>query len=289
MKSCRTRARRPCAPPMVARAFAPAKINLALHVTGRRTDGYHLMDSLVVFADVGDTVSAAPADDWSLTIEGPFAAGLSLSDNLCLDAARLTDAPPARLTLTKRLPVASGIGGGSADAAATLRALHEMDARPIPEDTLTLGADVPVCLAGRPARMRGIGELLSPVPPLPPAHLCLVNPRVPVSSPQVFGSLLSRQNAPLPDPVPWSDLDAFVGWLTDTRNDLEPAARKIAPEIDTVLAALANSSGCHLARMSGSGATCFGLYATATEAKAAADALRAAGPDWWIASAVIRD
>ena len=265
---------------------APAKINLALHVTGRRADGYHLIDSLVVFAALGDRIAAEPARDWSLTVTGPFAQGLEGPKNLCLRAARLTGGAPAALTLDKRLPVASGIGGGSADAAATLRALHALDGRALP-DPLPLGADVPVCLHGRPARMQGIGERLSSLPPLPPLHLCLANPGVPVSTPDTFRALTSPDNAPLP-PLPEMPDAAAVGrWLATARNDLEPPARALHPAIGTVLAALADTDGCLVARMSGSGATCFGLYATAAEAGSAAAALSGGHPGWWVASAPV--
>ncbi|QFU09795.1 4-diphosphocytidyl-2-C-methyl-D-erythritol kinase [Rhodobacteraceae bacterium THAF1] len=273
---------------MAAEAFAPAKINLALHVIGRRDDGYHLMESIVVFADVGDWVKIHAAPDWSLNINGPFAHGLSTTDNLCLSAARLTAGPPAALTLTKNLPVASGIGGGSADAAATLHALRAMDGRALPVDVLHLGADVPVCLAGKPALMKGIGEHLSPLPPLPEAHLCLVNPGIAVSTPQVFAALDSRDNPALPAVTDWPDLPAFTDWLLGTRNDLERPACAIAPVIGTVLDRIADTVGCRLARMSGSGATCFGLYATAENAKSAAEKIKSDYSDWWVTAAAIR-
>ena len=163
---------------MAAEAFAPAKINLALHVTGKRSDGYHLIDSLVVFAAVGDKVTAEPSRDgnWHLAINGPFALGLNPDpSNLVIKAGKLSGDPPALFTLTKRLPIAAGIGGGSSDAAAALRALSDMDGRPIPQDVVSLGADVPVCLRAEPARMRGIGEDLSPVPPMPKVYLVLVD------------------------------------------------------------------------------------------------------------------
>ncbi|WP_375260987.1 4-(cytidine 5'-diphospho)-2-C-methyl-D-erythritol kinase [Palleronia sp.] len=269
---------------MAAEAFAPAKVNLALHVTGQRADGYHLLDSIVVFADVGDTAAAeAGADDWQLTIDGPFAHGLDPdAPNLVTRAARLTEGPPAHLTLTKRLPIAAGLGGGSADAAATLQALHALDGRKIPNDVLSLGADLPVCLAGQPARMRGIGEDLSALPDLPPAWLVLVNAGRHVSTGGVYAALTVKDNAPLPEPVKWSDAPALANWLAGTRNDLEEPARALEPAIGVSLAQIGATEGCLLARMSGSGATCFGLYETAPEASAAADAIRAAQPDWWV-------
>lgn len=271
---------------MTAEAFAPAKVNLCLHVTGRRADGYHLLDSLVVFADAGDTVAARPAESWSLTVDGPFAAGLSGDDNLVLRAARMTAGPAAALRLTKRLPVASGIGGGSADAAATFRALAAMDGRPVPPGTEALGADVPVCLAGRPTRMSGIGERLISVPDLPAAHLVLVNPGRPLSTPNVFTALTCTDNGPLPALRVWRDTADLAAWLATTRNDLEAPARMLEPAVGAALSRIAATPGCLLARMSGSGATCFGLYASAPEARAAAAAL--AHPGWWVTDAAIR-
>ena len=246
---------------------APAKLNLALHVTGRRADGYHLLDSLVCFADIGDRVTLTPGP-LSLTIDGPFAAGLAAeADNLCLRAARLAGGQAA-LHLHKTLPVASGIGGGSADAAAVLRGLARMG-HPLPERAERLGADVPVCLMGLPARMQGIGERLTPLPALPPLHLVLVNPGLAVPTPAIFAQLDRRDGAPLP-PIPaFLDAPALIGWLQGMRNDLQPPAIALAPVIAEVLQAL-DAQGAQLARMSGSGATCFGLFPDAPRAAAAA-------------------
>lgn len=254
---------------------ARAKLNLTLHVTGRRADGYHLLDSLVVFAEVGDRVRLAPGP-LSLTIDGPFAAGLSTQDNLCLRAARLSGGEAA-MRLTKNLPLASGIGGGSADAAAVLRGLARMG-HPLPAQPERLGADVPVCLAGRAARMRGVGEVLDPVPPVPPLPVVLVNPGIEVATPAVFAALESRDNPPLAAPA-WTDADGLIAFARAHRNDLEPPARQIAPVIGEVLAALA-ATGARLARMSGSGATCFGLYDTPAQAEAAVARLTRSG--WWV-------
>lgn len=270
--------------------FAPAKVNLALHVTGRRADGYHLLDSLVVFAGIGDRVRAAPAEGLSLRIEGPGAAGIPAgADNLVLRAARTMQAGASprgsALVLDKHLPPASGVGGGSADAAATLRALAQLWGRPLPDPAavLALGADVPVCLAGQAARMAGIGERLERCPPLPPVWLVLANPRVETPTAAVFSALATRDNPPLPATLPaWPDAAALAGWLATQRNDLEAPARALFPVIDAVLDALAAQPGCLLARMSGSGATCFGLFAGAEAAEAAARALAAARPGWWV-------
>ena len=273
---------------MAVTDFAPAKVNLTLHVTGQRADGYHLLDSLVVFAGVGDSVTVAAAPALSLAITGPMGAMLPVTDdNLVLRAARAMGAT-AQITLHKVLPVSSGIGGGSADAAACLRALARLtgQALPGPDQVLALGADVPVCLAGTPARMTGIGEGLGPVPPLPAAWLVLVNPGVAVSTPAIFRALARRDNAPMPASLPrlktTADLAAFVAMQ---RNDLESPAIALQPVIAQVKTALTAQPGCMLARMSGSGATCFGLFADPLSANAAARALQAAQPGWWVADA----
>lgn len=269
--------------------FAPAKINLTLHVTGRRSDGYHLLDSLVAFADVGDRVRAAPQAGLSLTLTGPESAGLAADDdNLVLRAARLLGILDARLTLDKVLPVASGIGGGSADAAATLRVLARQTGRDLPSAaaTLALGADVPVCLHPQPTRMRGIGEHLTPVPGLPGLAVVLVNPRIAVPTPEVFRHLAERENPPMPETLPvWHDADDLIAFLATCRNDLQAPAIRIAPVISAVLALLAAQQDCRLARMSGSGATCFGLFDRPDTARAAAASVLAAHPGWWVAAA----
>lgn len=278
--------------------LARAKINLALHVTGRRADGYHLLDSLVAFADLGDLVTVEPADRLSLRITGPMAAGLSAGgDNLVLRAALAIQAGQAgqgghlgqgaAIMLDKHLPIASGIGGGSADAAATLQALVALwgCALPGPQAVLALGADLPVCLSGRPARMTGIGEVLTPLA-LPHAHLVLVNPGFGLATALVFRALTRRDNPALPPPPPaLPDAAALADYLRLCRNDLEPPARRLAPGIDAVLAALSAQDGCLLARMSGSGATCFGLFARADRADVAARTLSGDHPGWWVRAA----
>ncbi|SDC68482.1 4-(cytidine 5'-diphospho)-2-C-methyl-D-erythritol kinase [Ruegeria marina] len=276
---------------MAIEVFAPAKINLTLHVTGQRPDGYHLLDSLVVFADIGDTIRVVPAAALSLEIDGPEAVGLAAEpDNLVLRAARLL-APEqgAAITLTKRLPVASGIGGGSADAAATLRALAQLRgvALPAPEQVLALGADVPGCLGSAPVRMRGIGERLDPVPPLPAMDIVLVNPRVAVSTPTVFKSLATRDNPPMQPVLPhWQDLSDFTGWLDRQRNDLTAPAIVQQPVIADVLTAL-RDVGALFAAMSGSGATCFGLFPPGAMPDRTYPTLSLRHPDWWIAQGKI--
>lgn len=278
-------------PIMTVEAFAPAKVNLTLHVTGVRTDGYHLLDSLVVFAGVGDRITARRDHALSLEIEGPMAAGLDAGDdNLVLRAARLLGPEGAALRLTKNLPVASGVGGGSSDAAATLRALAQLWRRALPASALTaaLGADVPVCLEARSRRMVGIGDQLLEVPPLPPCWLVLVNPGVAVPTAQVFRALSRKDGCPMPAALPvWQDAAGLADFLKLQRNDLEPAARAIAPAISEVLEALNDSAGCLIARMSGSGATCFGLFSGEGPAQKAADRIRKQARGWWVQAAPI--
>lgn len=271
------------------RESAPAKVNLHLHVTGRRADGYHLLDSLAVFGPAADVLSAVPAETLSLTMEGPFGAALAAEpDNLVLRAARaLAEAAglPARaaLTLTKNLPVASGIGGGSADAAAALRLLNRMwraglDATALRALAARLGADVPVCIQSAPARMQGVGELLSPGPSLPPCGLLLVNPGVALSTPAVFRARQAGFSPPAELPEAWPDAAAMAADLARLSNDLEAPAMALCPPVGEVLAALRAQPEALLARMSGSGATCFALFASAVAAEAAA---RAMPPGWW--------
>jgi 4-diphosphocytidyl-2-C-methyl-D-erythritol kinase len=277
---------------------APAKVNLFLRVVGRRADGYHLLDSLAVFPDIGDVVRAEAAEGLSLALSGPFAGALqSEGDNLVLRAARGLAGlagvrTGARLTLVKHLPVASGIGGGSADAAAALRLLGRLwgvapDAEVLLALALRLGADVPVCLGARPARMGGIGEVLSPAPGLPGFGLALVNPGAAVSTPAVFRGRLGGFSAPAALPSRWSDAGAMARDLADLGNDLEAPAVALCPAIGAVLAALRAARGCLLARMSGSGATCFGVFADPAGAAAAADSVRRAG--WWAWGGACRD
>ncbi|SFE85354.1 4-(cytidine 5'-diphospho)-2-C-methyl-D-erythritol kinase [Roseivivax sediminis] len=266
----------------VNEALAPAKVNLTLHVTGRRDDGYHLLDSLVVFADLGDHLRAGPADDLTLEVTGPMAAGVSAGpDNLVLRAARhLHPSRGARLTLDKHLPAAAGIGGGSSDAAAALRVLSRLWDLPLPGDCVVLGADVPVCLDPVAQRLSGIGERHIPAPGLPPLPAVLVNPGIAASTPAVFAALENRTNSPMPSKLPRLDTPREVAsWLATQRNDLTAPARTVAPVIERCLSALHNA---RLARMSGSGATCFGLYDTRSDAEAAAKAIAQAEPDWWV-------
>lgn len=268
---------------MVTDGFAPAKINLSLHVTGCRSDGYHLLDSLVVFADVGDRLRLRLAPEPRLSVTGPMAGGVPTgADNLVLRAAALLGIT-AEITLEKHLPAAAGIGGGSSDAAACLRALSEMCCQPVPLDVSALGADVPVCLVARAARMRGIGEKVVPLDGLPRLDAVLVNPGVPVSTPAIFRRLTLRANPAMPAQLPeWPDAAALIDWLGAQRNDLQDAAIAEEPLVADVLQEIASTRHCALARMSGSGATCFGLYPDAATATRAAQSLSAAYPGWWV-------
>jgi 4-diphosphocytidyl-2-C-methyl-D-erythritol kinase len=279
---------------------APAKINLTLRVVGRRADGYHELESLVVFAGVGDTLTFAPARALALKVDGPTAAASgSIDDNLVLKAARalaerVEGLKLGRFTLVKRLPVAAGIGGGSSDAAAALRLIARanriaLDDPRLMEAARVSGADVPVCLVPRARVMRGIGEILSDPLPLPKLAAVLVNPRVAVPTKDVFAALRAKLDmrgqaqggADFETRRRWKGSE-LIETLAGEPNDLEAPAIAIAPAIGEVLADLRALKGCRLARMSGSGATCFGLFATAPAAAAAARALRTKHPAWWV-------
>ena len=281
-----------------ASADAPAKVNLALHVVGQRSDGYHLLESLGCFVpEASDRVSVKPgraADQ--LLVDGRFAAAVPCdAGNTLLRAAGFARArlaefghalPPLAIRLDKRLPVAAGIGGGSADAAAFLRLM--MDAVPSAREALgagsvALGADVPMCVAGCPAVVSGIGDDIVPVTGLPDLPILLVNPGVPVATPDAFRALTNRENPKLP-PLPpegFANAAALAGWLGATRNDLEAPAVVIAPAIDAVAAEL-RASRALFARVSGSGATVFGLFADRASLHRARLALKAAYPQWWV-------
>jgi 4-diphosphocytidyl-2-C-methyl-D-erythritol kinase len=281
---------------MTVTEAAHAKVNLFLHVLGRRGDGYHELDSLVVFAAAADALRAEPAATLSLAVDGPFGAALAWADNLVLRAARALAAATgttrgACLTLTKALPVASGIGGGSADAAAALRALDRLWGLGLGAERLAalgggLGADIPVCVQTRPARMGGIGERLGPAPALPRFGLLLANPGIALATAPVFAAREGAFDAPAALPESWPDAPAMARDLARCRNALEPAAISLCPPIAAVLDALRTLPGARLARLSGSGATCFALFDDDTAATAALSLLRAAQPSWWIAAGV---
>ncbi|MDK4741982.1 4-(cytidine 5'-diphospho)-2-C-methyl-D-erythritol kinase [Rhizobium sp. CB3171] len=277
---------------------APAKINLALHVTGRRADGYHLLDMLVTFARHGDCLGFRASERDEFSLSGRFSPLLTDGDaggNLVLKARDLLrqaaraagfEAPPVHIHLEKNLPVASGIGGGSADAAATLRGLMRLWGLALPSDEVTaialkLGADVPMCLASRPLIARGIGEVIELLPDFPSFAMVLGNPLVGVSTPEVFRMLARKDNPPFV--LPLQATNGRMQWIETIeglRNDLEPPARMLCNEIAT-LSQLIESQGALATRMSGSGATCFGLFDNLERATAAAASLHSLRPDWY--------
>ena len=283
----------------MAGAFAPAKINLCLHVGPLDAGGYHPLGSLVVFADVGDRVTLRAAGRLSLEITGPFAAGLDADDNLVVRALRALGKtcgiePALAVTLDKQLPIASGLGGGSSDAGATLRAGREALGLDISDAALeaiaaTLGADGPMCFRARTAIATGRGEVLAPAPVLPPLHMVLANPGAPSPTGAVYraydqGRVASADLPPAPEG--FADLDALLAWLEGTRNDLQAPAMTLTPAIGEAMETLAALDGVRFARMSGSGATCFALFDSADAASEAARGLSAARPGWWVRAAL---
>ncbi len=284
----------------VQNIFAPAKINLYLHVTGRRDDNYHNLDSLVCFTDIGDSITIEPAEKFDFSIQGPFAANFpqdaqkatDKSTNLIVKAVFmmaqiLEQLPNFKITLNKNLPIASGMGGGSSNAAATLWALEKRwgitELSTILPDIFTqLGADVPVCYYAHPARIRAIGDIVDPVPPLPEADIVLINPNQSCPTPSVFDRHQAIDQSEITLPDHFGDLDNFVHFLQKQRNDLTESAIEIVPEIAQILESLNNQPGCQLSRMSGSGATCFGIFINADLAQNARKAISAAYPKWWV-------
>lgn len=276
--------------------LAPAKINLFLHITGKRPDGYHLLQSVVVFANVGDRLTFTRHDSLFIDVAGPFAGDVCAPrDNLIYKAAQALGenyktAPTGQILLEKNLPVASGMGGGSSDAATTLKGLAQLWGLPEEFDRMqkiaaTLGADVPACLVRRPVWMEGVGEKMMRLPDIPDMHMVLVTPAVATPTPEVFRQFRGKFSPPI----------QFIGrrktmgeWIADLklyRNDLTDAAIAVSPEIKTALQSIADTPGCQIARLSGSGATCFGIYETPTAAHAAVNKLRQQHPEWWITAA----
>lgn len=285
--------------------FAPAKINLTLHITGQRADGYHILDSLVKFGGVGDRLTLSESERPSFSVTGPFAAAVpARSENLVLQAAALLpDVPPLTITLEKNLPAASGIGGGSADAAAVFRGLLHLvlkgnaphDAEAYVDEVLmphmatltSLGADMPVCLLSQDCRVRGIGDEIEQLDGLPDLPAVLVNPGVAVETPGIFATLERKENSGMPDLPRFDDLADFTTWLGTQRNDLEAPAVRTAPVIADVLDTIRKQPGLLLARMSGSGATCFGIFEDRDHAMRAAKTIGRGNPDWWVQSCII--
>jgi 4-diphosphocytidyl-2-C-methyl-D-erythritol kinase len=278
--------------PAIDLGRAPAKINLALHVVGQRDDGYHLLESLVVFTRFGDRISVDRAETDEFAVTGPYASAVPTDESNLVVRARNTlraALPPSSdfpvsISLEKNLPPASGIGGGSSDAAQTLKALAQLWG--IEEDgtleriALSLGADVPMCLSPYPALVSGIGEKVERLPDFPPLFIVLVNPGAEASTPAVFSRLKTKDNPELRQLVS-GDPKTLYAWLRETRNDLQVPALELAPAICEALEAL-RATQARFVRMSGSGATCFGLYDTRREAEAAAVGIRRVWPDWFV-------
>lgn len=281
--------------------LAPAKVNLFLHVTGRLENGYHTLDSLVSFVDIGDHIQIEPSTDFSFRINGSYASAFSAAEydaspnspNLAVQAAwelaRVTHKTPQfRITLTKNLPLASGLGGGSSDAASVLWALSEWWGLRLQDSVLSplaisLGADVPACLSCQPIRMQGIGEIISSAPSMKDTAIVLAHPGKRCPTSKIFSTYRGPYKddiADLPDDL--SDFDDLISFLAEQDNDLTAAAVEHAPDIAFVLDVLSHQKGCRLARMSGSGACCFGLFASEHEANTAAENMSLKHPSWWI-------
>ena len=291
--------------PHSARCPAPAKINLALHVTGQTADGYHALESLVAFCKPADELSLEiEQGDHAVTLEtgGPFGAALGNDANLVLKAAALLarrfpdafgEAGAIRFELEKNLPVASGIGGGSADAAAALLLLRRVLDLPLNDGALMalgaeLGSDVPMCLPSSTLVARGRGIEIEPVTGFPELFLVLINPGIAVSTPAVFAALEQKQNPPLATLPERLTAEVLTDWLAEQRNDLQPPALSLAPAVGEALSVL-GQAGATLARMSGSGATCFGLFFDLTEAQKAASVIAASRPGWWVTATQTAD
>ena len=286
-----------CNMPML-KALAPAKINLYLHIVGRRSDRYHLLDSWVAFADVGDELQVSPSSGLSLECTGEYASLIPVKENSVLGAAQalakhygINDG--AHFTLHKHLPVAAGIGGGTADAAAALRLLVQLwqlkpTAQEMKNIALSLGADVPACLRAESLFMNGIGEVITPAQVIDHWHGVLVNPRVALSTPAVFAVYDGHLSPAMPHKATFPGQQEAFEYLKQAHNDLQVAATALVPEIQEVIDALAAQEGCAFSRMSGSGATCFALFDTEAHAQAAARRLASSQPSWWVRKAILK-
>ncbi len=285
--------------------FAPAKVNLFLQVTGKRADGYHALDSLITFADVGDVITIGPMEGFAFNIEGPYAGSFGArekvatpdSKNLVVKAvwtlARMVNRSPSfSITLGKNIPLGAGLGGGSADAAAVLWGLcrywniaPEMDI--LQDLMMQLGADVPVCFESQTRFIAGAGEKLSAPLELPEIYAVIINPGQPCATKTVFQNFAGTFSVPADRPSSFQDQETLFDYLKTTRNDLLPAALKVVPQIQNCLNQLENSDGCAVARMSGSGSSCFGLYKSEKEAEAACTSIKDTNPDWWVRSTIL--
>jgi len=279
--------------------FAPAKINLTLHVTGRREDGFHLIESFVAFADIGDEITVARHDGFDISVSGPFAPLLqNEKNNIALEAAisfvnGFRDClPGVHVDLVKNLPIAAGMGGGSSDAAAVIRALAylvdiNVSRTAAGQLAVGLGADVSVCLDPQASFMSGIGNIVTTLPALPEIYAILVNPNIKMLTGAVFAALavpgaIRRDEEGLKPEHAFVDAHDLAGFVGSCRNDLEAPALRMCPEISDVREALLARDGCLLARMTGSGATCFGLFAEKAQAQRGADYISAKAPRWWV-------
>ena len=285
-------------PNKAIRIYAPAKINLYLHVTGKRPDGYHLLDSLFVFADISDEIHIKPSKKLSFSIEGEFAENLKKEkNNIVIKATKILAKalgiiPLVKIKLIKKLPVAAGLGGGSADAAAVLIGLSQLWESPLSKEKLAeialqLGADVPACLQKCPLNISGIGEIITKAPPLPKIWIVLVNPKVKVPTPDVFKKRAKPFTTAMPIKVAYDDIDSFVLELKKRSNDLTESACSLAPEIADTLEIISQQHGCLISRMSGSGATCFGLFANKEHAETAVRLIKSKESDWWAISTLL--
>jgi 4-diphosphocytidyl-2-C-methyl-D-erythritol kinase len=286
----------------MVRQRAHAKVNLTLKVLGRRADGYHELESLVTFADVHDIVTLEPDAPHALAVGGPFAHGIADENILARALVLLREAEPklsiGSVTLEKNLPVAAGLGGGSADAAALLRAVRAANANsaasvPWLDIAAKLGADVPVCLESRPALMRGIGEVLTPVARLPEANAVIINPRQPLPTGDVFraldaAALTSTSRQIEQQPIDLHRLPDLIDYMQAHGNDLEAPAMRLLPVIAEIKAALQAEAGCRMAAMSGSGPTCFGIFADRAQTVRAAERIAGAHGAWWVKATVLQ-
>lgn len=283
------------------RDTAKAKLNLTLEVLGRRADGYHELRSLVAFTELGDNLELEPADDLALAVGGPFAGALQ-GDNLVIGAAEAAKAKVpgialGRFLLTKILPVAAGLGGGSADAASALRLLAKANPGKLSPETLVeiatgLGSDVTACLDSRPALMTGRGEQVVEISGMPACGVVLVNPGLPLATASVYGALnaapvSARTSTTEPVPDFGGSFERLIDYASPRGNDLGAAALRLAPVIGEVLTALRRLNGARLVQLAGSGPTCFALFATEDEAKAAVASLEASHPSWWVAATTL--
>ena len=279
---------------------ARAKINLYLHVTGKRPDGYHLLESMIGFAEIGDGIAIEESDQFALTLEGPFAhalKGTNIKDNLIYKAAHgfaeLLNMPPhMHITLTKNLPVAAGLGGGSADAAAVLRALVQywkLDNPPDLSSLLTaLGADVPVCYHQKSGVVSGIGDVMEKPITLPALPILLINPNIPCLTTNIFKALKPPYSGGMAlSPATFETVSSLSQYLKTTRNDLRAPAEAFDPDITGMIEELEAQPLCHFAQMTGSGATCFGLFESTQDTQNAAKALQESHPTWWVQPSVI--